>query len=258
MLHSVTHDARRTVPGMIQVSREGFRQLEPVGSAREHFGAHHWVKVPGFLAPPVLADVQRVIQAARFIETIHAGVSPPSVDVCMEPNATSALLELLCNDSALFSAIEAITACGPLTRFSGFVYRLTPAAGHHHNWHNDLVANRRVAMSVNLEPIPYTGGVLQIRLRESEEIIEEVENVGPGDAILFRIDGSLQHRATAVTSGVKTAFAGWFRSGPSLRDELAQLAASSPGTVPTGDSPRYRGQSPKPGTVPASGGTHGS
>jgi hypothetical protein len=226
MLHSVPHDARRTVPVMIQVSREGVQLLEPIASAREQFDAHHWVKLPGFLPPPVLVDVQRVIQAARFIETIHESVSPPSVDVCMEPNATSALLELMCNDAALFSAIEAITGCGPLTRFSGFVYRLTPAAGHHHNWHNDMVGNRRVAMSINLEPTRYAGGVLQIRMRESEEIIEEVENVGPGDAILFRIDGALQHRATPVTSGVKTAFAGWFRSGPSLRDELARLTGA--------------------------------
>jgi hypothetical protein len=36
----------------------------------------------------------------------------------------------------------------------------------------------------------------------------------------------LQHRATEVTAGVKTAFAGWFRSGPSLRDELAGLSTA--------------------------------
>ena len=62
-------------------------------------------------------------------------------------------------------------------------------------------------------------------MRDSEQIIEQVENVGAGDAILFRVDAALQHRATEVTGGVKTAFAGWFRSGPSLRDELAHLAA---------------------------------
>jgi predicted 2-oxoglutarate/Fe(II)-dependent dioxygenase YbiX len=89
-----------------------------------------------------------------------------------------------------------------------------------------MIQNRRVAMSVNLEPAPYEGGVLQIRRRENEAIIAEVENVGAGDAILFRIDAALQHRVTAVTSGVKTAFAGWFRSAPSLRDDLAHLAAS--------------------------------
>jgi hypothetical protein len=170
--------------------------------------------------------VQDGIRRATFTEVIHRGVTPPSIDVCMDPNATSALLELLCNDAALFGAIEAVTGCAPLTRFSGFVYRLSPGIGHHHNWHNDMIQSRRVAMSVNLEPAPYEGGVLQIRRRENEAIIAEVENVGAGDAILFRIDTALQHRVTAVTSGVKTAFAGWFRSAPSLRDDLAHLAAS--------------------------------
>lgn len=50
-------------------------------------------------------------------------------------------------------------------------------------------------------------------------------NTGPGDAALFRIDPALQHRATAVTRGTKTAFAGWFRSEAPLRAALAQDAA---------------------------------
>jgi hypothetical protein len=34
----------------------------------------------------------------------------------------------------------------------------------------------------------------------------------PSVDILFRVESSLQHRATAVTRGVKPASAGWFRS----------------------------------------------
>jgi hypothetical protein len=212
---------------LIQLSRDLVR-FEPaaIPAARAHFDAHHWLKLRGFLSGALLAQVQAAIRLATFTEVIHQGVTPPSVDVCMEPNPTSALLELLCNDPALFGVVDAIAGCGPLTRFSGFVYRLAPQAGHHHNWHNDLVQGRKVALSVNLEPEPYEGGLLQIRDRDSERVIEEVENVGAGDAVLFRIDAALQHRATEVTAGVKTAFAGWFRSGPSLRDELAHLAAS--------------------------------
>lgn len=194
-----------------------------LAGARAHFDTHHWVKVPGLLTPALLAQVQDGIRRATFVEVHHHGVTPPSVDVCMEPNATSAMLELLCNDADLFRAVEAMTGCAPLTRFNGFVYRLTPGTGHHHNWHNDLVQNRRVAMSINLEPAPYEGGILQIRVRETGAVIEEVANVGPGDAILFRIDAALQHRATPVTAGTKTAFAGWFRTSASLRDDLASL-----------------------------------
>jgi predicted 2-oxoglutarate/Fe(II)-dependent dioxygenase YbiX len=72
-------------------------------------------------------------------------------------------------------------------------------------------------MSLNLEPEPYEGGLLMIRERGNARVIEQIENTGAGDAVLFRIDSALQHRATAVTSGVKTAFAGWFRSETPLR-----------------------------------------
>jgi hypothetical protein len=233
MLQSTTDDSERPrdrvagLAAVIQVSRDAARWDGTVAErGRQQFDAHHWLRLPAFLAPPVLADLQRAIRTARFVETVHEGVSPPSVDVCMEPHPAAALLELLCNDPVVFAAVEAVTGCAPLTRFSGFVYRLSPDKGHHHHWHNDLVHDRRVALSVNLEPEPYEGGVLQIRRRDSGEIIERVENVRPGDAILFRIDAALQHRATPVTAGIKTAFAGWFRSGPSLRDALAHLASS--------------------------------
>ena len=212
---------------MLHLSRDVAR-WDPAGAvaARVHFETHHWIKLEGLISGPLLAQIQHAIGTARFSEVVHRGVSPPSVDVCMDPNPTSALLELLCNDPTVLAAVEAITGCSPLTRFSGFVYRLSPVSGHHHNWHNDLIQERRVAMSVNLEPKPYDGGVLQIRVRETEAIIAQVHNVGAGDAVLFRISAALQHRATPVTAGVKTAFAGWFRSAPSLREELASLATS--------------------------------
>jgi hypothetical protein len=194
-------------------------------AARGHFDGHHWVKLPHLLDGPMLQYVQREIARAPFVEVRHTGVTPPSVDVCMPPNALSAMLELLCNDPAVLRAVESVTDCGPLVRFNGFVYRLTPDAGHHHNWHNDVLHGRRVAMSINLESEPYEGGVLMIRERDTERVIAEVENTGAGDAVLFRIDPAFQHRATPVTRGVKTAFAGWFRSEEPLRASLARGVA---------------------------------
>ena len=88
-----------------------------------------------------------------------------------------------------------------------------------------MLHGRRVAMSVNLEPDVYAGGVLMIRERGTERVIAEVENTGAGDAVLFRIDHAFEHRATPVTRGVKTAFAGWFRSEEPLRASLARGVA---------------------------------
>lgn len=208
---------------MIRIGRratEYRRDAPSIADARVHFARHHWVKLRDLLDPALLSDVQRGLASARFFELVHDGVSPPSIDLHMAPNATSAMLELLANDRALFDMVEDVTGCGGITRFSGFIYRLRPGLGHHHNWHNDVKSHRVVAMSINLEAEPYTGGVLQIRERASERIIEEVENTGAGDAILFRISPALQHRAIGVDSGVKTAFAGWFRTSSPLLQRL--------------------------------------
>ena len=68
-------------------------------------------------------------------------------------------------------------------------------------------------MSVNLGPRPYDGGVFQLRRRGSEDILCELPNVVPGDAILFQISKELVHQVTPVVgTEPKTAFAGWFVS----------------------------------------------
>jgi 2OG-Fe(II) oxygenase superfamily len=215
---------------------------------REQFGAHHWVRLPGVLAPSLLADVQARVARAEFTERVHPGVDPPSIDLCMAPNAASAMLELAFNDPAVLRAVEAIAGCGRIARFGGFIYRLSPRSGHHHNWHDDLVETRLVAMSVNLGPGTYEGGLLEFRDRASEAILDRVANTGPGDALLFRIDAALQHRATPVTAGLKTAFAGWYfgdQTYAARLRELAHLRAS-----------RFGGQALRPATRPPQPASH--
>lgn len=221
---------------MLQVSRRstiGESGPAETLALRAHFDRHHWVRAPGMLEPELLRDIQARLARAEFVERIHTGVTPPSVDLCMVPNAAAALLELAFNDPAVLRAIEQITGCHPLTRFGGFVYRLSPGYGHEHQWHNDLVEGRRVAMSVNLGPGTYEGGLLELRDRASEEVLARLPNTVPGDALLFRIDAALQHRATAVTAGVKTAFAGWYFTAESyadcLRRDQAHDGAKPPG-----------------------------
>jgi predicted 2-oxoglutarate/Fe(II)-dependent dioxygenase YbiX len=208
---------------LLQVDRAS-THVDPAGAAaaRSHFDRHHWLKLPQFLDSAVMERAQRALAGARFVEVRHTRVEPPSIDVCMEPNALSALLELLCNDPLVLRAVESLTGCSPLLRFDGFVYRLAPGTGHHHNWHNDVLQGRRVAMSINLDSARFEGGVLMIRERQTGRILEQVENRGTGDAVLFRIDLAFQHRVTAVTDGVKTAFAGWFRSEEPFRASLAR------------------------------------
>jgi hypothetical protein len=80
-------------------------------------------------------------------------------------------------------------------------------------------------MSLNLSLKAYAGGALQMKLRDSDEIIQEIHNVGFGDALLFRISKQLIHRVQEVTGDIpKTAFAGWFLD---VEDFLSNLPKRS-------------------------------
>lgn len=191
---------------------------------RAHFDQHFWARLPGLLEPALLSEIQRYLERAEFVEERHLAVSPPSVDLTMKPGPASALLEMLFNDPAIYRDIEAITGSDPITHFTGFVYRLTPDLGHHHQWHNDLIGGRMIAMSVHLGPGPYEGGLLELRDRESERVLGAAANTTPGDAVIFALAPSLQHRVGAVTSGMKTAFAGWFGDGRTYADFFRSTA----------------------------------
>src|SRR5215471_8351124 len=198
---------------MLRISRTGAlvdASDTRIAELRAHFDRHHWVKLPRVLSPELIREVQARLARAEFVETSHHGVVPPSIDLCMVPSALSGLLELVFNDAAVFDIVERVTGCDEIARFGGFIYRLTATHGLGHHWHNDLVESRLVAMSVNLGPGSYEGGLLELRDRASTRVFDRVPNAGSGDVLLFRLHETLQHRACPVTAGVKTAFAGWY------------------------------------------------
>ncbi|HXG55270.1 MAG TPA: 2OG-Fe(II) oxygenase [Vicinamibacterales bacterium] len=216
---------------MLSVGRSGLvvRDETPwVGQAQRHFTARNWVAIPGFLGGDVLRTVLDGLKAARFHDAVR-DCDEPVCRLVMEGDATVSMLSLFCNDPALFSIVQQITGCGPVQFFDGSVYRLTPAASIHYPWHNDFVEGRRVALTVNLSPDAYDGGVLEIREPAAPGQIQEAPNRGAGDAVLFRIGRDVEHRVTALTGGTKTAFAGWFSEAPSLLDRLHARVASRKG-----------------------------
>jgi hypothetical protein len=124
---------------------------------------------------------------------------------------------LLFNSTALFRLIEELTGCPAIGNFQGRIYMMRPDAGHYDTWHTDNDGNRLVGLSCNLSA-GYSGGVFQIRERQTERIVGEVTNTVRGDTHIFRIGPELQHRVTPVTGSVtKAAFAGWFRAQPAAR-----------------------------------------
>jgi hypothetical protein len=196
-----------------------------LASARSDFDQRRFLKLPGFLDPTLRDSILDALDRAPFYERVHHGIGR---ELCVESGPLTGLLELLMNDSALFAAIDALTGCGPIGCFEGRIYRMVPGTDHHDSWHSDVGHDRLIAMSVNLGRETYTGGLLQIRRADSEDVLSNVENRTLGDAIIFQIDPTLRHRVDAVTGQTpRTAYAGWFRRQPTYQD-LFRTRAETP------------------------------
>ena len=198
----------------------GGARYAPDAAERARFASQQWLRLPGLFDDTLLQRFDAAVSSVQFAETAHASLAASSRDLRVTGAVASELLVLLCNDPVVLRAIEDITGCEPLTRFNGSIYRMLAESGHQQTWHDDLIDGRRVTLSVNVGAARHEGGVLEIRERETGRRIARVPNPSRGEGVLFKLDPSLEHRVTPVTSGVKTAFAGWFRRGMPLGDEL--------------------------------------
>jgi hypothetical protein len=116
-----------------------------------------------------------------------------------------------------------------------FATCLNPTIGDRIVWHTDVYDHRMVTFYVNLRPQEYRGGTLQIRYRGLEEILHEVRNTGPRDALLMRVANKLFHRVLPVEGNVpRTALTGWFcreKENENFHDALCKASRVSAGGV---------------------------
>lgn len=216
---------------MIRLTKQGTvfsGSTDKLRALQLEFTRRHYLRLPALLDADLLDFVQRQIDSGEFQERIHKGIAS-NKELCMTGNAAFGALLFLMNDERLFQLIQDLTGCDRIHCFEGRVYRLNPGPEHHDSWHNDMGENRLVGFSINLSREAYSGGVLQIRERDSGEIVREVPNTGCGDAIIFRLAPGLQHRLTEIEGQTsKTAFAGWFRARPDFSALLREFYQQTP------------------------------
>lgn len=179
---------------------------------RDGFERDHHIVVPGLVRRELWDRVCREVDAGRFEEwQLNTG----HTELCMRSTRAVGLMDLFVSDPLLFEAVRRMTGSGRIGAFVGRIYRMLPGSRHEGTWHGDNVEGRLVAMSVNLSDADYSGGLLEIRERDSQRVLHRIANTGPGDAVIFRIAPELQHRVSAVGGdAAKTSYAGWFVSDP--------------------------------------------
>jgi hypothetical protein len=210
-----------------QITRLGFsceatpRELQ---SAREQFERHNYLCLRDFIEAGLLRAIRHQLAGVRFERKIYSGLGR---DLIASNSPLPSVLYFLSNDPELFRLIRRVTGCRPIGCFTGRLSRLVARRKLELDWHDDVLSDRMVAMSVNLSDGRYRGGTLQIREKSRVEC-EAVPNLGFGDAIIFRVAEQLEHRVTPIEGKVaRTAFTGWFRSRPSHASVLRELIARS-------------------------------
>jgi 2OG-Fe(II) oxygenase superfamily len=199
---------------VLQLTRDGAEWRageDAVSDLRRDFTRRHCVRLPALIEPVLLARLQAEIARTAFHEREHPGIAR---ELCMEqPGTCAGMLHFAVNDDRMFRLVEDVSGCRPIRRFSGRVYRRHAGGAHYDSWHNDVLGQRQIGMSVNLSTEVYEGGVFEIRDTGSLTTLGSIANIGFGDAILFRIAPALEHRVSEVRgTAAKTALAGWFGS----------------------------------------------
>jgi hypothetical protein len=185
---------------------------------RRAFEASHAIRLPRFFDAELLAMVRDTVRHASFSDREDEGLAR---EQCMDQNSMLGMLFLILNDHRLFDAIRRISGCAPIGSFAGRVYLMRQGAGHYDRWHSDVDGARLIGMSVNLTEGEFKGGRFELREAGARDAAWSIANGGPGDAVLFRIADTLQHRVTEVEGDVpRVAFAGWFQSQPDFLSVL--------------------------------------
>jgi hypothetical protein len=210
---------------LIELNRYGLACQDDLSGVKSEFSERHVVRLPQLLDSDLTCRISQYIERVSWTPYEHPGIGR---ELKLDSGAAPALLNFVVNTREFLSAIELITQCSPVRIFSGRVYRMTPGTDDYDTWHTDAVDNRLVGMSLNLGPHPYRGGVFQMRKSGGPEVLCELPNITPGDAILFRLSPQLEHRITPMEGETpKIAFAGWFSSSETdLFSEIRKLSSA--------------------------------
>jgi hypothetical protein len=197
---------------VIQLTRKGTvfsGSNTDLRALRAQFERDDYIIIPKLIEPDLMDIVLRRIEAAPFQREEYNGIVSQSI---MNDPATFHIFSFLMNAPAFHRFVERVTACRRIAGFRGRVYRMSAARNDQITWHTDVFDHRLIAISLNLTPQHFQGGVLQIKHRGSDEILHEVRNTGLGDALLLRVARRLKHRVLPVEGDVpRTAMSGWFR-----------------------------------------------
>ena len=216
---------------MIQLTTSGVRiaRDDAWTAQQQEFAQRHCVVLEGFLGESILCHIPRMLEQGEFYtrEDFDDEGQAFARELTMRKSETlPQMLFYLLNQPRLREAIAEFTGCEKTIRtFAGRCFKHLPGDGQLNSWHEDIRDERLYALSINLSREPFEGGNLQIRNGRTREVFQTVGAHRFGDACLFRIDDTLQHRILPLRgTAPRCRYAGWFRAQGSLSEIVLRSA----------------------------------
>ncbi len=178
-----------------------------------------FLRLPAFLDAQTLARAKAEIASEPLKLEVHEGVG---VEVNRREGATVRRMDFFLSQRPVLDLVAQLTRVPRVGSFTGRIYRMESGGAHYDGWHDDYHHGRVAALSVNVG-VPHQGGCLLMRRKGFDEHIS-IPNTTPGDAVLFRLSDTLEHRVSTVEGDApKTAYAGWFVVEPDAEADLRRL-----------------------------------
>ena len=224
---------------MIQLTTSGVRiaKDDEWAAQQQEFAQRHCVVLEGFLGESILCHIPRMLEQGEFDlrdDFDYEGQAFARELTMRRSEALPQMLFYFLNQPRLREAIAELTGCERTIRtFVGRCFKHLPGVGHFDSWHGDVKDERLYALSINLSREPFEGGSFQIRSRRTGEVFRTIGSNRFGDACLFRIDNSLEHKILPLRgTAPRCRYAGWFRAQGSLSEMLLRSALFPPGRDP--------------------------
>ena len=223
---------------MIQLTIGGPRIVKDAGwvAQQREFAHHHCVVFKDFVEESILRRVPRMLEAGEFFTREDVDGKGEVFARELKMRAANPLLPmflLLLNHPRLFGAIGELTGSEQEIRFfKGRCFKFLPGGGHFDTWHTDGSPGKLYGLTINLSPKPVEGGAFHLRRRKTGEILRTIPSGRFGDARLFRIHRSLEHKVSLVQgTEPRCTYAGWFRGGadhPHYREVIRKVLVRAP------------------------------
>jgi hypothetical protein len=198
------------IPSPVVVGAQRTDIIGDPAEVADSFTRHRAVALSGLFDPPFLETLLRICGKARFVRDTETDIAQRERET---PGIAGGALALALKRQNLFGWLDQATGCGPLHGTFGRVMQIQPHDPPRLDWHDDLPEDpsRRLAITINLGDHPYEGGLFELRVKQTGEVLARHRHTVLGSALIFQVSDQLEHRVWPVTAGgPRRIYTGWF------------------------------------------------